>query len=165
MDAGRNRSTKSSFKVSDLLVDNIAINLFNKDWRKVEAYIGSRSGAQIRSHAQKYFGRIEKELPGWDIEAFIATKATAIRYTSNLEEIKSENVSENKVRARSVSVHQIMKAVDQPKCPEPNMTHSTVSVPTKKTSENKKATIKKTVEKTLKKRAKANSPPAFKSVL
>ena len=69
------------------------------------------------------------------------------------------------MRARSVSVHQIMKAVDQPKCPEPNMTHSTVSVPTKKTSENKKATIKKTVEKTLKKRAKANSPPAFKSVL
>lgn len=29
----------------------IAMHLYGKDWRKVEAFIGSRCGAQIRSHA------------------------------------------------------------------------------------------------------------------
>ncbi|CDW77411.1 myb-like dna-binding shaqkyf class family protein [Stylonychia lemnae] len=39
-----------------------AIKLFGKDWKKVEDHIGTRTGAQIRSHAQKYFLRIEKEI-------------------------------------------------------------------------------------------------------
>ncbi len=29
----------------------IAMYLYKKDWKRVETYIGSRSGAQIRSHA------------------------------------------------------------------------------------------------------------------
>jgi hypothetical protein len=33
----------------------------------VEDHIGTRTGAQIRSHAQKYFLRIENELNGGDI--------------------------------------------------------------------------------------------------
>lgn len=33
---------------------------------KVEDYIQTRSGAQIRSHAQKYFLKIQKEYPGVD---------------------------------------------------------------------------------------------------
>ena len=33
-----------------------------KDWKKVEDFLGTRTGAQIRSHAQKYFLRIEDEL-------------------------------------------------------------------------------------------------------
>ena len=36
--------------------------MFGKDWKKVEDFIGTRTGAQIRSHAQKYFMRIEQEL-------------------------------------------------------------------------------------------------------
>lgn len=40
----------------------IALRLHGKDWKKVEDYIGTRTGAQIRSHAQKYFIRIEEEL-------------------------------------------------------------------------------------------------------
>ena len=35
---------------------------FGRDWRKIEEYIGSRSGAQIRSHAQKYFIKMQKDL-------------------------------------------------------------------------------------------------------
>ena len=35
--------------------------LFGKQWIKVEQHIGTRSGAQIRSHAQKFFNRLEKE--------------------------------------------------------------------------------------------------------
>lgn len=34
-----------------------ALSLFGKNWRKVEDYIGTRTSAQARSHAQKYFGK------------------------------------------------------------------------------------------------------------
>jgi len=39
-----------------------AIQLHGKNWKKVEEAVGSRTGAQIRSHAQKYFLKIEKEV-------------------------------------------------------------------------------------------------------
>lgn len=39
-----------------------ALQLFGKDWRKVEKYIGTRSGAQIRSHAQKHYLKLENKL-------------------------------------------------------------------------------------------------------
>lgn len=29
----------------------VAMSLYNRDWKKVEQHIGTRSGAQIRSHA------------------------------------------------------------------------------------------------------------------
>ncbi|CAK66719.1 unnamed protein product (macronuclear) [Paramecium tetraurelia] len=38
-----------------------ALSLHGKNWKKVEEYVGTRSGAQIRSHAQKFFNRLEKE--------------------------------------------------------------------------------------------------------
>jgi SHAQKYF class myb-like DNA-binding protein len=66
---GLRRNMKNSLKVSkDLLYRKIinfyfiAMSLFGRDWKKVEQHIGTRSGAQIRSHAQKFFNRIEKEL-------------------------------------------------------------------------------------------------------
>jgi len=34
---------------------------FGKNWKKVEEFVGTRNGAQIRSHAQKFFNRVEKE--------------------------------------------------------------------------------------------------------
>ena len=34
---------------------------YGKNWKKVEEHIGTRSGAQIRSHAQKFFIRLTKE--------------------------------------------------------------------------------------------------------
>ena len=35
--------------------------MFGKDWYRVEEYIGTRSSAQIRSHAQKFLAKLEKE--------------------------------------------------------------------------------------------------------
>ena len=34
---------------------------YGKNWKKVEEHIGTRTGAQIRSHAQKFFIRLTKE--------------------------------------------------------------------------------------------------------
>ncbi|CAD8108174.1 unnamed protein product [Paramecium sonneborni] len=38
-----------------------ALSIHGKNWKKVEEYVSTRSGAQIRSHAQKFFNRLEKE--------------------------------------------------------------------------------------------------------
>ena len=40
------------------------MHLFKKDWRSIERHIGTRTCSQIRSHAQKYFMRLEKQLGG-----------------------------------------------------------------------------------------------------
>lgn len=36
-----------------------ALKKFGKHWKKVEAYVGTRSSTQVRSHAQKYFLKIK----------------------------------------------------------------------------------------------------------
>jgi hypothetical protein len=33
---------------------------YGKDWRKVEQYVRTRSGSQVRSHAQKFFNKMQK---------------------------------------------------------------------------------------------------------
>ncbi len=38
-----------------------AIRRFGKDWKMVEQHIETRTGAQIRSHAQKFFNRLIKK--------------------------------------------------------------------------------------------------------
>ena len=38
-----------------------ALNLHGREWKKVADYIQTRNPAQIRSHAQKYFAKLEKE--------------------------------------------------------------------------------------------------------
>ena len=37
------------------------MDLFKKDWRSIERHIGTRTCSQIRSHAQKYFMRLDKQ--------------------------------------------------------------------------------------------------------
>lgn len=37
------------------------LKLFGKDWRLIEEHIGTRTCSQIRSHAQKFFLRFDKE--------------------------------------------------------------------------------------------------------
>ena len=41
-------------------VAHAAIMQYGKDWKKVEQYVKTRSGAQIRSHAQKFFTKLQK---------------------------------------------------------------------------------------------------------
>lgn len=38
------------------------LKMFGRDWRQIEEHIGSRTCAQIRSHAQKYFNRLNRNL-------------------------------------------------------------------------------------------------------
>ncbi|KAH9615850.1 hypothetical protein KSS87_022873 [Heliosperma pusillum] len=37
-----------------------ALHLFDRDWKKIEAFVSSKTVIQIRSHAQKYFLKVQK---------------------------------------------------------------------------------------------------------
>ncbi|KAL7265173.1 hypothetical protein ACSBR1_003018 [Camellia fascicularis] len=37
-----------------------ALQLFDRDWKKIEDFIRSKTVIQIRSHAQKYFLKVQK---------------------------------------------------------------------------------------------------------
>ncbi|CDF33458.1 unnamed protein product [Chondrus crispus] len=37
------------------------LRLFKRDWAKVTSFVGTRSAAQVRSHAQKYFDRVARD--------------------------------------------------------------------------------------------------------
>ncbi|KAF4727483.1 hypothetical protein FOZ63_011080 [Perkinsus olseni] len=39
-----------------------AVSLYGRDWRKVHAHVGTRTRAQIRSHAQKYFQSLNQQI-------------------------------------------------------------------------------------------------------
>merc|ERR1712216_116192 len=38
--------------------------MYGRDWNKIHEHVGSRSAAQLRSHAQKYFAKLQREGTG-----------------------------------------------------------------------------------------------------
>ena len=57
-----------------------ALNLYGKNWKEVERFIGTRSASQARSHAQKYFGRYFELVTRGDV---YSTCSPAVQYMSS----------------------------------------------------------------------------------
>lgn len=38
-----------------------ALQLYGKEWKRVQMHVGSRSSTQARSHAQKFFVKLDKK--------------------------------------------------------------------------------------------------------
>jgi SHAQKYF class myb-like DNA-binding protein len=38
-----------------------ALKLYGKEWKRVQMHVGTRSSTQARSHAQKFFVKLEKK--------------------------------------------------------------------------------------------------------
>lgn len=70
-----------------------ALKIFGKNWKKVEEHVATRTGAQIRSHAQKFFNRIQKELN--------VNKGQAIENIANLDKVSNDLSEDTTVKKRS----------------------------------------------------------------
>ena len=64
-DQANGRWTKTEHQ-NFLLGNNViylGLELYGKNWKKIEDLIQTRTGSQIRSHAQKYFLKCQKTFP------------------------------------------------------------------------------------------------------
>ena len=59
--ASNNTGTKGRWTSEEHKLFLEALRKFGKDWQSVEDFIGTRSSAQIRSHAQKFLNKLEKD--------------------------------------------------------------------------------------------------------
>ena len=74
------------------------MKLYGKDWKRVEKFIGTRSGAQIRSHAQKFFIMVERT-QGLDIDEYIR------QLQSKKREVKTLDKDDTQERQRRLSTN------------------------------------------------------------
>nr|PNR44016.1 hypothetical protein PHYPA_016399 [Physcomitrium patens] len=85
-----------------------ALQLFDRDWKKIEAFVGSKTVIQIRSHAQKYFLKVQKNGTGEHVPPPRPKRKSAQPYPQKAPKcgIKSEveGVSLTAVRASSNSI-------------------------------------------------------------
>jgi len=76
-----------------------ALELYGKDWKKVQKYVGTRSTTQARSHAQKYFAKLGKGEEDLDVVKNGNNKITLL----NVIPLKEENLEEKQLTAPSYS--------------------------------------------------------------
>eukprot|EP00178_Gracilaria_changii_P026447 TRINITY_DN813_c1_g4_i1.p1 TRINITY_DN813_c1_g4~~TRINITY_DN813_c1_g4_i1.p1 ORF type:complete len:722 (-),score=103.23 TRINITY_DN813_c1_g4_i1:521-2557(-) len=72
-----------------------ALKLYDRDWKKIETYIGTKTVLQIRSHAQKHFGKVTKYKTGEYIPPPRPKKRAALPYP------RSRNTNTSKTAAPS----------------------------------------------------------------
>lgn len=86
-----------------------ALKLFGKEWQKVQKHVFTRTSAQARSHAQKFFAKLEKNsltleefLKDLDIEEVKQTLLAAGNDNTDYDEEREVNMVVNKKLSGSV---------------------------------------------------------------
>lgn len=80
---------------------------YGKNWKLIEDYVNTRSGSQIRSHAQKFFSRLEKQCN--------VTKSDVFKYLDKLSNDLLEFNSENEM-LRKRKIWEIIKSSNVDDC-------------------------------------------------
>lgn len=58
---GPKKNTSTFYKVGFLLF--LGLRVYGRNWKKIEQLVQTRSGSQIRSHAQKFFVKNKSSEP------------------------------------------------------------------------------------------------------
>jgi len=99
---------------------------FGKNWKQVEEFVGTRNGAQIRSHAQKFFNRLEREYnvklnngkapvgkkKGKDMERKVSD-ASISTYYSSLENLSDDCKSEDTIKEEPTKLDVVMEVEEK----------------------------------------------------
>lgn len=82
-------------------ITQLAIKLYGKQWRLVEKYVGTRTGTQVRSHAQKYYMKTTPEAPADQRQRIPQTvpNASLHKNSSNLTPESEVNMEASEERA------------------------------------------------------------------
>lgn len=83
------------------------LNLHGKNWKLVQKYVGIRSITQIRSHAQKYFDKLEKK--NTKTQEITATNSPVYRSIQNTETNNICNIPLKGILAQHVNDNQIFE--------------------------------------------------------
>ena len=78
-----------------------ALEKYGKHWKKVEAYVGTRSGTQIRSHAQKYFLKSPGKNSVVPNDCEVNSSITPTTLNQNPKEEENINKNENSLISES----------------------------------------------------------------
>lgn len=70
-----------------------ALTLYDRDWKKIESFVGSKTVIQIRSHAQKYFLKVQKNNTGERIPPPRPKRKAVQPYPQNPKSDLSESIT------------------------------------------------------------------------
>ena len=102
-----------------------ALELYGRDWKKVQVYVATRSTTQTRSHAQKYFAKIEKDGPKEELAQ--APTATNSPVSKVMTEDK-EKIEKKKNGKRKLSYKESPKKLAKVKIVEPHQTPKSANI-------------------------------------